>query len=99
MPDPLAKLLRQSGRGVAIREKTLGSNHLDTAASLNSLALLLADQGDLAGARPLYERALAISEEALGPILETPQRSSITSPTYFGTKATSRVRGRFSSVR
>ena len=35
--------------------------------SLNNLALLLQDQGDLAGARALYERALAIREKALGP--------------------------------
>ena len=35
--------------------------------SLNNLALLLMDQGDFAGARPLYERALAICEKALGP--------------------------------
>ena len=38
-----------------------------TATSLNNLALLLQDQGDFAGARPLYERALAIREKALGP--------------------------------
>ena len=38
----------------------------DTATSLNNLALLLQDQGDLAGARPLYERALAIREKVLG---------------------------------
>ena len=35
--------------------------------SLNNLAGLLQDQGDLAGARPLYERALAICEKVLGP--------------------------------
>jgi tetratricopeptide (TPR) repeat protein len=28
---------------------------------------VLRDQGDLAGARPLFERALAIYEKALGP--------------------------------
>ena len=33
----------------------------------DDLAGLLWDQGDLAGARPLYERALAIFEKALGP--------------------------------
>ena len=38
-----------------------------TATSLNNLALLLQAQGDLAGARPLFERALAIREKALGP--------------------------------
>jgi tetratricopeptide repeat protein len=35
--------------------------------SLNCLAVLLHDHGDLAAARPLIERALAISEKALGP--------------------------------
>ena len=35
--------------------------------SLNNLARLLQDQGDLAEARPLYERALAIHEKVLGP--------------------------------
>ena len=38
----------------------------DTATSLNNLAVLLQAQGDLAGARPLYERALAIREKVLG---------------------------------
>ena len=38
-----------------------------TADSLNNLAILLQTHGDLAGARPLYERALAIREKALGP--------------------------------
>ena len=36
------------------------------AESLNDLALLLQVQGDLGVARPLYERALAICEKALG---------------------------------
>jgi len=31
------------------------------------MGLLLLNQGDLAGARPLLERALAIREKALGP--------------------------------
>ena len=35
--------------------------------SLNQLANLLLTQGDLAAARPLYERALAICEKVLGP--------------------------------
>ena len=34
--------------------------------SLNNLASLLQAQGDLGGARPLYERSLAIYEAALG---------------------------------
>ncbi len=48
--------------------------HPATATSLNNLALLLKDQGDLAGARPLFERALAISEKALG--LEHPSTAT-----------------------
>jgi hypothetical protein len=52
---------------LAIREEALGPDHPDTAASLNNLANLLKAHGDLAGARPLYERALAIRETALGP--------------------------------
>lgn len=45
----------------------LGPNHLRTAQSLNNLALLLRDQGDLVAARPHLERALAIREKVLGP--------------------------------
>jgi tetratricopeptide (TPR) repeat protein len=54
-------------RALAIDEKALGPEHPDTATSLNSLTLLLQEQGDLAGARPLAERSLAIYEKALGP--------------------------------
>ena len=53
-------------RALAIREKVLGPEHPDIAASLNNLASLLGAQGDLAGAQALYERALAVSEKALG---------------------------------
>jgi tetratricopeptide (TPR) repeat protein len=42
-------------------EKALGPEHTETT------SVLLHDQGDLAGARPLYERALAIREKAFGP--------------------------------
>ena len=54
-------------RALAIREKALGPEHPLTATTLNNLAVLLQDQGDLAGARSLNERALAIREKALGP--------------------------------
>jgi tetratricopeptide (TPR) repeat protein len=54
-----APLLRDA---LALGEKTLGPDHPDTAAILNNLARLLRDQGDLAGARRLYERALAIHD-------------------------------------
>jgi tetratricopeptide (TPR) repeat protein len=53
-------------RALAIRETVLGPEHPDTAESLNNLALLLQDQGDLAGARQLHERALTIREKVLG---------------------------------
>jgi hypothetical protein len=43
----------------------LGAEHPDTANSLNNLAGLLYSQGGYDGARPLYERALAISEKVL----------------------------------
>jgi tetratricopeptide (TPR) repeat protein len=54
-------------RALAIREKTRGASHVDTAESLNNLALLLRAEGDYAGARPLLVRALAIYEQARGP--------------------------------
>jgi hypothetical protein len=45
----------------------LGLGHPDTSTSLNNLAIVLRDQGDLEGARALHERALAIREARLGP--------------------------------
>ena len=45
----------------------LGTEHPDTATDYNNLGYLLQAQGDLAGARPVYERALAIRERVLGP--------------------------------
>src|SRR5437660_4721772 len=54
-------------RALAIAEKALGPEHRGTAATLNNLAGLLQDQGDLVAARPLLERALAFAEKALGP--------------------------------
>jgi tetratricopeptide (TPR) repeat protein len=53
-------------RSLAIREGTLGPEHLNTAISLDKLAGLLMEQNDLVGARPLFERALAIYEKVLG---------------------------------
>jgi Tfp pilus assembly protein PilF len=45
----------------------LGPQHPATATSLNNLGYLLQAMGDLAAARPYYERALAITEQVLGP--------------------------------
>ncbi|MCF4130249.1 tetratricopeptide repeat protein, partial [Methylobacterium sp. SyP6R] len=42
-------------------------DHPATATSLTNLASLLYAKSDLAGARPLLERALAITERVLGP--------------------------------
>lgn len=60
-----AVLLNQ--RALAIYERILGSNHLDTAISLNNLAMLYQTTRDYARATPLLERSLAIKEKALGP--------------------------------
>jgi CHAT domain-containing protein len=51
---------------LAIREKVLGTDHLDVANSLNNLASLYDSQGKYAQAEPLYQRSLAITEKALG---------------------------------
>ncbi len=73
-PGRAAASAGRPGRGAAglrarpgHRERVLGPEHPDTAASLNNLGYLLQAQGDLAGARPYYERALAIRERVLGP--------------------------------
>src|SRR2546428_5266359 len=50
-----------------IREKTLGPDHPDVAASLNNLALLYRTKGDYAQAEALHQRALRIREKTLGP--------------------------------
>jgi tetratricopeptide (TPR) repeat protein len=54
-------------RALKIREKALGPDHPNTAASLNNLAALYRSMGDYAKAKPLHERALKIREKALGP--------------------------------
>jgi tetratricopeptide (TPR) repeat protein len=58
-----APLLRDA---LEIREKVFGSEHPNTASSLNNLASVLQDLGDFAGARQLLERALAIRENVFG---------------------------------
>src|SRR5262249_46342901 len=50
-----------------IREKSLGPEHHEVAASLNNLANLYWNLGDYAKAEPLYQRALAIRKKSLGP--------------------------------
>jgi tetratricopeptide (TPR) repeat protein len=62
----LADALRWT-RAAADAAGELGPEHPDAAAILDNLAWLLHDQGALAEARPLLERALAIREQQLGP--------------------------------
>jgi tetratricopeptide (TPR) repeat protein len=49
-----------------ICKQLLGSEHPDVAKSLNGLAWLYYTQGQYETAKPLYQRALAIYEKALG---------------------------------
>ncbi len=51
---------------LSIREQLLGSQHPDTANSLNSLAVLCQHQGKYTEAEPLLKRALSIREQVLG---------------------------------
>jgi tetratricopeptide (TPR) repeat protein len=53
-------------RAVALRERTLGPNHVETAKALNNLCNARNRQGRYAEAVPLCQRALAIYEERLG---------------------------------
>jgi tetratricopeptide (TPR) repeat protein len=54
-------------RALAIRERVLGSEHPDTASSLNNLAILYSKRGEDTQAEALFQRALAIRERVLGP--------------------------------
>ena len=54
-------------QALAIREKALGPDHPDVAASLNNLADLYLQQGRYADAVPLAQRSLAVRVKALGP--------------------------------
>ena len=54
-------------RSLSLREKALGPDDTDVAASLNILASLYQDKGDYASAEPLFKRALHIREKALAP--------------------------------
>ena len=54
-------------QSLAIREKVLGPNHPEVAASLNNLVLLYGKQGRYSEAIPLAQRALTIDEKEFGP--------------------------------
>ena len=53
-------------RALSIREKLQGTNHPDTATSINDLARVLQTHGNLDRAQSLFERALTIREKILG---------------------------------
>jgi tetratricopeptide (TPR) repeat protein len=53
-------------RAIAIRERQLGGNHLDTAQALYNLGHLLRQKGDRAAAAEVFQRALAAAEATLG---------------------------------
>jgi serine/threonine-protein kinase len=54
-------------RALALRERALGPDHPDTAATLHNLATLMCAADDCPAARVAMERAVAISERSLGP--------------------------------
>ncbi len=54
-------------RALAIREKSLGPEHLDVAKSLSNLGAIYRAQGRYPEAEPLLRRALTIGEKVLGP--------------------------------
>jgi CHAT domain-containing protein/Tfp pilus assembly protein PilF len=53
-------------RQLEIRRRLLGAEHPAVSASLNDLAVLLADRADYAGAEPLYRESLAMRRKLLG---------------------------------
>lgn len=53
-------------KALALREKALGAEAPDVAASLNFLAGLYFDKGEFKRAEPMYVRALALREKAFG---------------------------------
>ncbi len=55
-------------RAYQMSEQQQGAEHLDTASSLDNLALLYQAQGKYEQAEPLNQRALAIYEQQLGPL-------------------------------
>jgi tetratricopeptide (TPR) repeat protein len=50
-----------------IRQKVLGSEHPDTALSLDCLAVLYQTMGEYTKAEPLYQEAVRIRQKVLGP--------------------------------
>lgn len=51
----------------AIQEKTLGENHEDVAGSLDRLAEVLREQGQIKESEAMFRRGLEVTESAFGP--------------------------------
>ena len=60
------KAEKYSLRVLKFYEKAFGTEHSNTATSLNNLAVIYENQGRYEQAEPLYQRALAIKEKVLG---------------------------------
>ncbi len=66
-----ANARRELSRAVAIRERVGGPNHPYVANVLMELAAVYREQGSPTRALPLLDRALAIRERSLGPLIST----------------------------
>lgn len=55
------------GRAAAITQRLIGEENGAYPLMISIQGLLMKQQGDLAGARPLYEKVVAINERVLGP--------------------------------
>ncbi len=86
-------------RALAIREKVLGPEHPDIAASLNNLASLLGAQGDLAGAQAPTSGRWRSARRRSGPSIPALGIPSTISPAFSGPRGTSPARGRSTSGR
>src|SRR6266511_1257926 len=64
--DKLDEALTFAERALEIRERLLGTEHPDVAASIDNLASIYTGNAEYVKAEPLYRRALAIREKALG---------------------------------
>jgi tetratricopeptide (TPR) repeat protein len=62
----LDEAIRLAERALEIRERLLGTEHPDVAASIDNLAGIYAGRGEYVKASPLFKRALDIREKALG---------------------------------
>lgn len=62
-------------RALQVRERILGSEHLDVAFALNKLAVLSLNQGRFIEAERLFQRALQIQEQARG--VEHPELATL----------------------